>query len=108
MHICALTVTCTVHLIGTGCYRISITIGDFYVAIELVTMECSTTHDRVGCAKASVYDRPWVRTRGKFYRDKEFSVATDLDSEEKKKKTPRIWASQPYTPCDQTKDMIGL
>ena len=88
--------------------RISTTIGDFYVATELATTESSTTHDRAGCAKVGVYDRPWVRTKGKFYRDREFSVATDLDSEKKKKKTPRIWASQLYTPCDQTKGMIGL
>ena len=26
MHICALTVTCTVHLIGTGCYRFGLAI----------------------------------------------------------------------------------
>ena len=66
--------------------RISIAIEDFYVTIEMATIENPAAHDRAGCAKASTHDsvalccvvteearrarqamsrahdRPWVRT----------------------------------------------
>ena len=36
--------------------RISVATEEFYVTIELATIENSAAHDRVGCAKASGHD----------------------------------------------------
>ena len=93
--------------------RISVATEDFYVATELATTESSAAHDRVGHAKADAYDsvapccvvtketilvrqtkpgahKRGARATGELCRDKEFSVATDLDNDEKKKKTSGI------------------
>ena len=89
--------------------RISVAIEDFYVAMELVTTESFVAHDRARRVKAGVHDsmasccvvieeamharqiRPGAHDRGasavgEFYRDREFFVTTDLDSDEKRKK----------------------
>ena len=79
-----------------------------YVATELATTESSVVHDIAGCAKAGAYNnvvsgcvateeamharqtKPGAHDRGaratgEFYRDREFSIATGLDSDKKKK-----------------------
>ena len=89
-----------------------------YVATELTTTESSVAHDIAGCEKAGAYDsvvsgcvateeamherqtKPGAhdkgaRATGEFCHDREFSIATDLDSDKKKqKKIPGFGVSQ--------------
>ena len=95
-------------------WRIYVATEDFYVATELAMIESSVAHYRAGRVKASAHDSvapccvatekvmratdqarrirqalgvhdKGMRATGEFCRNKDLSVATNLDSDEKKR-----------------------